>query len=317
MKAYNSQQLPPIRWRNVFVMLVLPIALALASITVVAYNWSGITLLDVAGTGAWFAFWLFCCVVSVCIKHRIYSHKNGHFAKAWAEKLYVIFSVIDVQGSILRWSIDHRHHHHGEDPHDINRGWWWACYGWMMRHYPELSGEKMPDLQNNRLLTWQDKHYGTLLLFACYIPLFAVAGLAEAFTAISFWQVVLPFVGAQVLTQQNTIFFVNVLSHVPELGISYDDSKATDLRRLAGLWGGIFTGGEGRRHGRHHLMPYQPFLGKFDWNGWALRGMAKLKLIKLDIRYKLKDVPQEVARKVGAAKRAAEKKLGARMPEAA
>ena len=157
---------PPLVWRNVLVMLVLPVALLLTTIGVVAYYWQDITWLDVVGSAGWLAFWLFACVVSVCIKHRIYSHKNGGFIKKWAEDFYAITSVVDIQGSIIRWSTDHRHHHHGNDPHDIKRGWWWACYGWMMRRYPELEGMNA-DLLKKKILVWQDKHYGQLVLFAC------------------------------------------------------------------------------------------------------------------------------------------------------
>lgn len=301
MSTAVSSQKPPIRWRNVLVLLVLPVALVLLSAGVIAYNWQDITWMDTLGVTAWFFFCQAVCIVCVCIKHRLYSHKNGGFIKAWAEKAYAIISVIDIQGSIIRWATDHRHHHHGEDPHDINKGWWWACYGWMMRRYPHLKGMDA-DLLKKKLLVWQDKHYGLLLLLVCYVPLTIAAVLMAMFTEVNFWQVVLPFVCAQVLTQQSTIFFVNVLSHFPKLGISYDESQATDLRGLAGLWGGIFNGGEGRRHGRHHVMPNQPFLGHFDWTGWVLRGMAKLKLIQLNIPHKLREVPAAIAKKLEEAK---------------
>jgi len=300
----NIQKLPPLRWRNVLVLLVLPVALLFSTIGLLAYYWSGITTMDVVGTGLWLGFWLFFCVVSVCIKHRLYSHKNGGFIQGWAETFYALSSVVDVQGSILRWSTDHRHHHHGQDPHDIGKGWWWACYGWMLRHYPELEGMNS-DLLRKKILVWQDRHYGKLLLFVCYVPLVTLSVLSEVFTPISFWQVLLPVVWAQVLTQQNTIFFVNVLSHFPKLGISYDKSQATDLRGLAGIWGGIFTGGEGRRHGRHHVMPNQPYLGYWDWNGWVLRLMAWMKIIEIRAPLKLREVSAAIAAKVARAKRTA------------
>lgn len=300
MTQSNTAPLPPLRWRNVLVMLILPVALSITTAGLLVYYWENITPTDVLTTGAWLSFWLFFCVVSVCIKHRLYSHKNGGFIKGWAEVFYALTSVIDVQGSILRWSTDHRHHHHGQDPHDIKRGWWWACYGWMLRHYPEMEGMN-GDLLRKKILVWQDKHYGALLLFVCYVPLIILSMLVAVYTPISFWQVLLPVVWAQVLTQQNTIFFVNVLSHFPKLGISYDNSQATDLRGLAGLWGGFFTGGEGRRHGRHHIMPHQPFLGYWDWNGWVLRAMARLKLIQINAPLKLRDVPAAVARRLDTA----------------
>lgn len=316
MNVQNSQPLPPIRWRNPLILIALPIALVVLSVWQIASHWSTFTWLDVLGAAVWFAVGVFLCIVSVCIKHRLYSHKNGGFIKKSAETFYAVISVVDIQGSILRWATDHRHHHHGEDPHDIKRGWWWACYGWMMRYYPDLTGMDA-DLKKNTTLVWQDKHYGLLLLLACYVPLFTVATLAEIFTPIGFWQVVLPFVGAQVITQQNTIFFVNVLSHFPKLGISYDETQATDLRGPIGLYAGIFTGGEGRRHGRHHLMPNQPFLGHFDWTGWVLRGMAKLKLIHINVPYRLREVPDVIRQKLAERKQIEEARRARRETSAA
>jgi stearoyl-CoA desaturase (delta-9 desaturase) len=71
-----------------------------------------------------------------------------------------------VQNSILFWASGHRTHHRhvddvDEDPYSIERGFWYAHMGWMIRDHPasEPDYKNAPDLLNDKLVMFQHKYY--------------------------------------------------------------------------------------------------------------------------------------------------------------
>ncbi len=72
----------------------------------------------------------------------------------------------------LHWSSDHRiHHRHVDDndvdPYSAKRGFWFSHLGWMLREYhPDRYGDysNCRDLQKDKIVMWQHKHYLALTL---------------------------------------------------------------------------------------------------------------------------------------------------------
>lgn len=107
--------------------------------------------------------------------HRLFAHPT-YRANAALRLFYLLFGAAAVQNSALKWSADHRIHHaktdKEEDPYNIGRGFWWAHMGWVFFKNDEpVTVHGVKDLENDRLVKWQDRHYILLaILFAAVIP---------------------------------------------------------------------------------------------------------------------------------------------------
>jgi stearoyl-CoA desaturase (delta-9 desaturase) len=68
--------------------------------------------------------------------HRLFSHRS-YRVLAPVRWFFLVFGAGSFQGSALGWAADHRAHHADTDgpadPHAINRGFWWAHTGWLLR----------------------------------------------------------------------------------------------------------------------------------------------------------------------------------------
>ncbi len=115
----------------------------------------------------WIIFFVLSCVLpSMSITggyHRLYSHRS-YEAKPWLRLFYAICGATSFQGSILRWTIDHRQHHRAtdteSDPHNINQGFFHAHMGWLFWKGAEIDYNKLPrDLASDPIVMWQDKYY--------------------------------------------------------------------------------------------------------------------------------------------------------------
>ena len=86
--------------------------------------------------------------------------------------------------SILFWASGHRTHHRhvddvDEDPYSIERGFWYAHMGWMIRdHSPsEPDFKNAPDLLNDKLVMFQHKYYA-LMVVAVHVGILGLVGWA-------------------------------------------------------------------------------------------------------------------------------------------
>lgn len=80
--------------------------------------------------------------------HRLWAHR-AYEASLPLKILLMIGGTFAVQNSILFWASGHRTHHRhvddvDEDPYSIERGFWYAHMGWMIRdHSPSEPDFKM------------------------------------------------------------------------------------------------------------------------------------------------------------------------------
>ena len=82
------------------------------------------------------------------------------------------------QGSIFHWSRDHRLHHKFSDteldPHTIDKGFFFAHCGWLLRNKSMRLVEEgrkidMSDLEKDSIVMFQKKHYISLSLTMCFL----------------------------------------------------------------------------------------------------------------------------------------------------
>lgn len=214
--------------------------------------------------------------------HRLWSHKS-YEAHPLLEKILLLISAGAFQGSALKWSSDHRIHHRFEDtdrdPYNINRGFWHAHMGWMMKHETVSLPINAPDLEKNKWIKNQHDHYGIWSIGVGFIfPMFVGHLLGNAFLGL--------FIagGLRIFLTQQSTFLVNSLSHT--LGrTNYSSVKSARDSILVA----VLTHGEGYHNFHHQFqMDYRNGIRWYHWDPtkWSIQlaywiGLAqKLKTVK-------------------------------------
>jgi stearoyl-CoA desaturase (Delta-9 desaturase) len=109
--------------------------------------------------------------------HRLWAHRT-YKARLPLRILLALFNTLALQNDIFDWSRDHRvHHKYSEtdaDPHNINRGFFFAHVGWLlMKKHPEVleKGKKMylQDLLDDPVVYYQRKYYRVLAILVCFV----------------------------------------------------------------------------------------------------------------------------------------------------
>jgi len=206
--------------------------------------------------------------------HRLWSHKT-YKAKLPLEILLTIANSMAGENSIYIWSRDHRTHHKCSekmgDPHNANRGFFFAHMGWLMvRKHPEVirAGKtvNMSDLEKNKLVMLQHKYY---------IPSFLVCGF------------VLPTVLPYLLWGEclYTAYFMAVFRYVLVLHITWLVNSAAHffgnkpydktIGPTENMLVSILAMGEGF-HNYHHTFPYD-----YSTSEWGYTFNTTTKLIDL------------------------------------
>ncbi|XP_073818164.1 acyl-CoA Delta-9 desaturase-like [Musca autumnalis] len=109
--------------------------------------------------------------------HRLWSHRS-YKAKLPLQILLMIFNSTTYENSIYVWCRDHRVHHKfsetDADPHNAMRGFFFSHMGWLMakKHPDVLKKGKtvdVSDLENNRVVMFQHRHYYTLMFTFTFV----------------------------------------------------------------------------------------------------------------------------------------------------
>lgn len=111
--------------------------------------------------------------------HRLFSHKS--YTAHWSVKmLLAFFNILALQEDIYTWCRNHRVHHKfsetNADPHNVNRGFFFAHMGWLMcEKHPDVISKgatvSCEDLLQDPIVYYQRKYYILFaLLFAILIP---------------------------------------------------------------------------------------------------------------------------------------------------
>ena len=210
--------------------------------------------------------------------HRLFSHLA--FQGKWPVKLAtLLFGSAAFEGSALEWCADHRHHHkhvdQDEDPYDITKGFFHAHIGWLLfKLRPEPSMDNVADLQADKLVMWQHRHWPWIGAVISLVLAPALGWLWGGWTS-ALGSLLLAGV-ARVVCVQHSTFFINSLCHT--IGRRPYSSRCTarDSFLMA-----IFTFGEGY-HNYHHEFQHDYRNGvkpwQFDPTKWAVWLLAQLGL---------------------------------------
>jgi stearoyl-CoA desaturase (delta-9 desaturase) len=204
--------------------------------------------------------------------HRFYSHRCYTLSRP-AELILLFLGTLAIQGSVLRWSHDHRLHHTyvdtDKDPYCIHKGFWYAHVLWIFEKSKPLDEKRVTDLLANPLVVFQHKYGG---------PLSILLNLAVALLAGWIFK---DFLGAfvvvwwlRLLVSHHFTWFINSLAHYWGERTYSKEHTAVDNYVIA-----ILTVGEGY-HNYHHTFPSDYRNGvrwyHFDPTKWTIWMFSKL-----------------------------------------
>jgi stearoyl-CoA desaturase (delta-9 desaturase) len=208
--------------------------------------------------------------------HRLYSHTTYKINPV-LEAVLLFFATMATQGSALRWSFDHRHHHAfvdtDRDPYSIKKGFWYAHFLWLLEKPKEIENKVVADLVRKPLLVFQHRFYGILMFGTNLIAtLFIGWCLNDYVGAFLFtWFVRLFFL-------HHFTWFINSLAHTWGARNFCEELSAVDNYIIA-----LLTFGEGY-HNYHHTFANDYRNGirwyHFDPTKWLIWTCSKLGLAK-------------------------------------
>lgn len=212
--------------------------------------------------------------------HRLIAHK-AYTAHPIVEALYLFFGAGAFQNSARKWVIDHRIHHRYVDqeldPYTVKRGFWHAHFFWMFNKESERETEMglkyARDLDNNKLIVFQDKHYLTIAILSCFVLPMLVGW------AFGSWFGGLVLAGLlRMVVVHHFTFFINSLCHWWGGQPYTDTNTARDNGVLA-----MFTYGEGY-HNFHHIFAADYRNGirwyHLDPTKWFIKSLAYIRLVQ-------------------------------------
>ncbi|MDX1693931.1 MAG: fatty acid desaturase [Ketobacteraceae bacterium] len=209
--------------------------------------------------------------------HRLWAHKT-YDANPLVKLFFAFWGAAAVQNSILIWSSGHRRHHRhidddDNDPYSINRGFWFAHIGWMLKDYPsgELDFANARDLQRDPIVMNQHKYYLIWVMASAVAVPLLLGYLNGDILGMALLAGVL-----RLVVNHHVTFFINSLCHMWGRQPYTDTNTAKDNDLLA-----FFTYGEGY-HNFHHYFQNDYRNGvlwwQFDPTKWLIAVLSWLKL---------------------------------------
>jgi stearoyl-CoA desaturase (Delta-9 desaturase) len=193
--------------------------------------------------------------------HRYFSHRT-YEAQPWVKWFWALFGAAAFQNSILIWARDHRVHHRfvdtEKDPYSINKGFFYAHFGWMMvNEEPLIPLEPYGrDLERDPIVKFQHDHYVTIAIFMGFaLPTICGWALGSAFGGLA----VAGFL--RIVTLHHMTFFINSWAHYFGKQTYTDTNTAKDSLLMA-----FATFGEGY-HNFHHIFA-NDYRNGVRWYHW-------------------------------------------------
>ncbi len=217
--------------------------------------------------------------------HRLFSHRS-YKAHPFVKAFFLIFGAATFQNSALKWCTDHRRHHlecdTEEDPYNINKGFFWAHFGWLLVKEKEKYKNKFaPDLLNDPLVLFQHKFYLPISIIIGFgLPMligYFMGSVLGGLAIVALFRIV--FV-------HHMTFFINSLCHVLGSQPYSDLNTAKDSPIMA-----LVTYGEGYHNFHHHFQTdYRNGIRFFDFDPtkWVISFMSLVGLA-----WDLKRTPDE------------------------
>ena len=178
--------------------------------------------------------------------HRLYAHVTYKTRKP-VEGVLLFFGTMAVQGSVFEWAHDHRlHHNHVDterDPYGTPQGFWYSHLLWMFKKRQPYDERYLRDLRQNKLLVFQDRYYGPLMVATNLVAVVALGLL----TGDWFGALVIGFL-LRLFVAHHCTWFINSLAHQWGSKPYSHEHSAVNNFILA-----ILTYGEGY-HNYHHTF---------------------------------------------------------------
>ena len=185
--------------------------------------------------------------------HRLWSHKS-YKAKTPTRFVLMLLASMTNQGSIYHWCRDHRVHHKFSDteadPHDINRGFFYAHMGWLMlkKDKPVKDAGKQlncSDLLDDWVVALNHKLNPVWDQFWCFV----VPGIYGYYCMGSFLNGFLIFGAFRWVMEVHATWCVNSVAHT----FGYRPYK--DIKPSESFVTSLLANGEGW-HNWHHAFPF-------------------------------------------------------------
>jgi stearoyl-CoA desaturase (delta-9 desaturase) len=178
--------------------------------------------------------------------HRLYAHRAYSLSPV-VEAALLFLGTMALQGSVVRWSFDHRAHHRyvdrDGDPYNVRRGFWHAHVLWIFRRQRRID-DTVKDLLAKPMVRFQHEHFVPLAI-ASNLAVFLVAGwiLKNLLGAAVF------VVGVRLVLSYHITWCINSLAHYWGSRSYSKEQTARDNYLVA-----LITAGEGY-HNYHHTFP--------------------------------------------------------------
>ena len=185
--------------------------------------------------------------------HRLWSHRS-YKASVLLKCTLWIFVCICNQGSIFHWVRDHRVHHKysdtDADPHNINRGFFFAHIGWLFhkKHQAFLDKSKLipvNDLLNDFIVVLDKKLHPYSHMFISWI----CPGIYTYYMYNNVLLGVLVHGFLRWIITLHATWCINSVAHL------YGTRPYSNIKPVQNIWTSILALGEGW-HNYHHTYPY-------------------------------------------------------------
>lgn len=205
--------------------------------------------------------------------HRLYSHRCYRVSPI-IDWVMVFFGTLATQGSIIRWSFDHRLHHAfvdtDRDPYSINKGFWYAHFLWLLEEPLAIDKKVVSDLYANPLIAWQHRFYLPLVIGVNTLVFFFFGWLLNDYMG-SFFLIL----WGRMFALHHSTWFINSLAHTwGDKPFSQEQSAVNNYIIC------FLTFGEGY-HNYHHTFANDYRNGirwyHFDPTKWLIFALSKIK----------------------------------------
>lgn len=143
--------------------------------------------------------------------HRYFSHRS-YKAHPAIQAILLFFGAMAGQGSALRWSYDHRIHHAyvdtDNDPYSIQKGFWYAHFGWILDKPRVIDSKVVPDLLKDKMVMFQHNNIGLAMLGTNLVAFIFVGWLLNDFVGAFFMALWL-----RLFALHHFTWFINSLAH--------------------------------------------------------------------------------------------------------
>ena len=204
--------------------------------------------------------------------HRAWAHGAVKLARP-VEYILAAGSTFILQMPARQWISSHLRHHdhtdHDEDPYNIQRGFWWAHFEWII--FAPVPPLRLPArLEANPVIAWQERNY-----WRAFFVLNVLVPVLIGWAVGSPWWGALLLSALRLVLTMNVVFAVNSVCHV------WGKRPFTKAVSARDVWWFPFALGE-QYHNYHHAFPRDYRHGvswhNFDPTKWLLWGLARLGL---------------------------------------